>query len=160
RCSCHSTGGPAAIRVGRSMRSCLRRSTRARGSRSSSWPPSGFASWRLDRSFQPLPRSRSRPMSNTIEQIKAEGIALDLVATTAQGFEAIKADDFYRLKTYGLCSPRKTEQDFMIRIRVPGGAASAKQVLWVAELAERHARGWVHLSTRQNFELHMVQAED
>lgn len=99
-------------------------------------------------------------MPKTIEQIKGEGLELDLHATTAGGFKDISADDLYRLKTFGLCSPRKQEQDFMIRIRVPGGAATAAQAVTVAELAAAHARGWVHLSTRQNFELHMVSAED
>jgi sulfite reductase beta subunit-like hemoprotein len=98
-------------------------------------------------------------MPKTIEQVKAEGLALDLAATTAAGFGAIGADDLYRLKTYGLCSPRKQEEDFMIRIRVPGGAVTAAQASRVAELAAGHAGGWVHLSTRQNFELHMVSAE-
>ncbi|MFN8525215.1 MAG: nitrite/sulfite reductase [Chloroflexota bacterium] len=99
-------------------------------------------------------------MPKTIEQIKTEGLALDLRGVTGGGFGEIEADDFYRLKTFGLCSPRKDEQDFMVRIRVPGGAATAAQVDRVAELADRYARGWVHLSTRQNFELHMVRAED
>jgi sulfite reductase beta subunit-like hemoprotein len=98
-------------------------------------------------------------MPKTIEQVKAEGLDLDLAATTANGFSGIGADDLYRLKTYGLCSPRKHEEDFMIRIRVPGGAVTAAQAVRVAELAAGHAGGWVHLSTRQNFEFHMVSAE-
>ena len=99
-------------------------------------------------------------MPKTIEQVKAEGLDLDLATVTASGFGAIGPDDLYRLKTYGLCSPRKKEEDFMIRIRVPGGAVTAAQAVRVAELAAGHAGGWVHLSTRQNFELHMVGAED
>jgi sulfite reductase beta subunit-like hemoprotein len=98
-------------------------------------------------------------MPKTIEQIKAEGLTLDLNAVTADGFKSISADDLYRMKTFGLCSPRKQEQDFMIRIRVPSGAVTSAQTVRVAELAARHAGGWVHLSTRQNFELHMVAAE-
>ncbi len=97
-------------------------------------------------------------MPKTIEQIKAEGLSLDLHATTADGFKAIGAEDMYRLKTFGLCSPRKQEEDFMIRIRVPGGAVTAAQAVRVAELGAAHAGGWIHLSTRQNFELHMVSA--
>ena len=99
-------------------------------------------------------------MPKTIEQIKAEGLGLDLTAATVDGFKGISADDLYRMKTFGLCSPRKQEQDFMIRIRVPGGAVTSAQAVRVAELAAGHAGGWVHLSTRQNFELHMVAAED
>jgi sulfite reductase beta subunit-like hemoprotein len=100
------------------------------------------------------------PARKTIEDIKAEGLELDLRAVSAQGFEAICEDDFYRLKTRGVCSPRREQQDVMIRVRVPAGALSAEQAERLAHLADTYARGWCHLSTRQNVELHMVQVED
>jgi sulfite reductase beta subunit-like hemoprotein len=99
------------------------------------------------------------PKEHTIEQIKAEGLEVDFAALATGGFAAVAEDDFYRLKTKGVCSARKAQQDFMIRIRVPSGALEAAQATQVADLADRYARGWVHLSTRQNVELHMVQAE-
>jgi sulfite reductase beta subunit-like hemoprotein len=100
------------------------------------------------------------PSGKTIEQIKAEGLDLDLPSITERGFDAIAEDDFYRLKTRGVCSPRREQKDFMIRVRVPAGALSADQAEHLGELAKVYARGWCHLSTRQNVELHMVQAED
>jgi sulfite reductase beta subunit-like hemoprotein len=100
------------------------------------------------------------PPRKTIDDIKAEGLALDLRAVSARGFEAICEDDFYRLKTRGVCSPRREQQDVMIRVRVPAGALSAEQAERLAQLADTYARGWCHLSTRQNVELHMVQVED
>jgi sulfite reductase beta subunit-like hemoprotein len=96
----------------------------------------------------------------TIEQIKSEGLDVNVDAVTALGFDAIGEDDFYRLKTRGICSPRREQQDFMIRVRVPAGALAAHQAERLAQLADGYARGWCHLSTRQNVELHMVQAED
>jgi sulfite reductase beta subunit-like hemoprotein len=100
------------------------------------------------------------PARKTIEDIKAEGLRVDLRAVSVHGFDAIDDDDFYRLKTLGVCSPRREQQDVMIRVRVPAGALSAEQADRLAQLAEAYARGWCHLSTRQNVELHMVQVED
>jgi len=99
-------------------------------------------------------------LPKSIEDIKADGLDVDLEALARGGFGSVRDEDFYRLKTRGVCSPRKSEQDFMIRIRVPSGALAADQAERIAELARAHARGWAHLSTRQNVELHMVQAED
>jgi sulfite reductase beta subunit-like hemoprotein len=105
-------------------------------------------------------RRSSVPGRKTIEEIKADGLTLDLRAVGGGGFEAICEDDFYRLKTRGVCSPRREQQDFMVRVRVPAGALSADQADRLALLADTYARGWCHLSTRQNVELHMVQVED
>jgi sulfite reductase beta subunit-like hemoprotein len=100
------------------------------------------------------------PARKTIEDIKAEGLRVDLRAVSAHGFDAIEDDDFYRLKTLGVCSPRREQQDVMIRVRVPAGALTAEQADRLAQLAEAYAHGWCHLSTRQNVELHMVRVED
>jgi sulfite reductase (ferredoxin) len=48
---------------------------------------------------------------------------------------------------------------FMVRVRVPNGVLEARQVRVVADLAERHARGIVDLTVRQNFQLHWVTIE-
>jgi sulfite reductase beta subunit-like hemoprotein len=100
------------------------------------------------------------PARKSIEDIKAEGLEVDLRAVTGQGFDAIGDEDFYRLKTRGVCSPRHEQQDVMIRVRVPAGALTADQADTLAQLADIYARGWCHLSTRQNVELHMVQVEE
>jgi sulfite reductase (ferredoxin) len=47
----------------------------------------------------------------------------------------------------------------MVRVRVPNGVLEARQVRVVADLAERHARGIVDLTVRQNFQLHWVTIE-
>jgi sulfite reductase (ferredoxin) len=48
---------------------------------------------------------------------------------------------------------------FMVRIRIPNGVLDAAQLRTVADLAERHARGIVDLTVRQNFQLHWVTSE-
>ena len=48
---------------------------------------------------------------------------------------------------------------FMVRIRIPNGLVRAGQLRAVADLAERHARGVVDLTVRQNIQLHWVTIE-
>jgi sulfite reductase (ferredoxin) len=50
----------------------------------------------------------------------------------------------------------KSTPYFMVRIRVPNGLLSSEQVRGVAAIAERHARGVVDITVRQNFQLHWV----
>ncbi len=48
---------------------------------------------------------------------------------------------------------------FMVRIRIPNGLLRSDQVRAVADIAERHARGVVDITVRQNFQLHWVTLE-
>lgn len=93
------------------------------------------------------------------EKIKGEGLEVDFLKYTQEGFEAIKPEDHYRLKTYGYCAQRH-EGYFMIRIRIPGGVIRADQMERIADLAERSGHGSVHLTTRGNIELHSVTIND
>ncbi|MBI4358898.1 MAG: Rieske 2Fe-2S domain-containing protein [Candidatus Omnitrophica bacterium] len=92
-------------------------------------------------------------------KIKSEGLQVDFVKYTKEGYEAIKPDDRYRLKTYGMCA-QKHEGYFMIRIRIPGGVIRADQMECIADLAERFGHGSAHLTTRGNLELHSVKIDD
>jgi len=47
----------------------------------------------------------------------------------------------------------------MVRIRIPNGGVDAAQLRTIAALAERHARGIVDITVRQNFQLHWVTSE-
>ena len=49
--------------------------------------------------------------------------------------------------------PQRQQEFFMQRIKLPAGIISAEQALKVAEIAERSARGVVHLTTRGSMEL-------
>lgn len=100
--------------------------------------------------------SRVRP---NIPRAKAEGLRLDLAAVCAAGPGALQPDDHYRLKTYGVCAQRQ-DGLFMIRLRVTAGVLDARQVAVLADAARRFAGGWVHLTTRQNIELHSVRLQD
>jgi sulfite reductase (ferredoxin) len=48
---------------------------------------------------------------------------------------------------------------FMVRVKVPAGILSAEQALKVCEIAERHGKGSVHLTSRASVEFHWLQEE-
>jgi sulfite reductase (ferredoxin) len=48
----------------------------------------------------------------------------------------------------------------MQRIKIPGGGVSAEQLETLAELAEEYSDGIVHVTTRQDFQLHYVHVDD
>lgn len=99
------------------------------------------------------------PTKLEVERIKKEGLGLDWGKIRERGAPALSADDYYRLKTYGVCS-QKHPGYFMVRIRIPGGRLTAKQLDRLADLADTHGRGWGHLTTRQDLELHWVRVEE
>ena len=99
------------------------------------------------------------PKMLEIERIKKEGLALDFEEIFRKDIHALSEDDFYRLKTYGICS-QKHPGFFMVRIRIPGGRLTCDQGMALAQLAKKYARGGVHITTRQNLELHWVRLKD
>ncbi len=103
-----------------------------------------------------MPAHDTRP---NIPRAKRAGLGLALERVCAAGPAALAPDDHYRLKTYGVCAQRHDDM-FMLRLRVPGGRLDRQQLAVVADVARRYAGGWVHLTTRQNVELHSVRLED
>ncbi len=102
-----------------------------------------------------------RQYGNNIEQLKAEKDGLDVGADIPrfieQGWEAIPKDDVERLKWQGLFLRRRTPGHFMIRIRIPNGAATAAQVAAIARIASKFGRGIADITTRQQIELRWIQ---
>ncbi|HVL98332.1 MAG TPA: nitrite/sulfite reductase [Egibacteraceae bacterium] len=94
-----------------------------------------------------------------IPAAKRAGLPVDLDRLTADGDAWLSPEERYALKMHGVCAQAQAGV-FMIRVRVPGGRLPAGTARGVARVAERHGRGWVHLTTRQQFELHHVAARD
>jgi sulfite reductase beta subunit-like hemoprotein len=91
-----------------------------------------------------------------VEALKAAGdLNVDFDRLVRDGYESLTPEDYYRLKTWGVCSQNQVGVH-MMRIRIPGGVASAHQLERVADLAETRADGTVHITTRTNVELHGV----
>jgi sulfite reductase beta subunit-like hemoprotein len=94
-----------------------------------------------------------------IPRAKRDGLDLDLAEICAAGPAALSPEDHYRLKTYGVCTQRHPEL-FMVRLRVAAGVLARPQTAAIAQAARKAAGGWVHLTTRQNVELHSVRLQD
>ncbi|MCG3114331.1 MAG: FAD-dependent oxidoreductase [Candidatus Manganitrophus sp. SA1] len=108
------------------------------------------------------PSAKSGPMALKtldLEKIKQEGLGIDFDRLREEGTRALAPEDYYRLKTYGICS-QKHPGYFMLRIRIPGGGVTHRQLMGLADLAEVHGRGWGHLTVRQSMELHWIRVED
>ncbi len=93
-----------------------------------------------------------------IAKIKRDGLAIDLDRLSKEGYTAVTPEDSYRLKMYGICVQRH-DGFFMLRMRIPAGRMTPDQMVRVAELASGEASGYVHLTTRQNIELHSIRIE-
>jgi sulfite reductase (NADPH) hemoprotein beta-component len=51
---------------------------------------------------------------------------------------------------------QRQDDALMQRVKIPQGVLSADQLLVLADVAEAHSRGFVHVTTRQNVQLHFV----
>jgi ferredoxin-nitrite reductase len=71
--------------------------------------------------------------------------------------EAPKADDNFRWRFFGLfyCAP--TQKSYMCRLRIPNGILKHWQFAGVADLAERYAGGYAHVTTRANLQMREVE---
>ena len=59
--------------------------------------------------------------------------------------------------TYG---QRQAEDAQMLRVKIPQGALTSDQLEALADVADRHSRGFGHITTRQNLQFHFVKLHD
>ncbi len=59
----------------------------------------------------------------------------------------------------GIYGQRQGGTNQMVRIKVPYGSLLPEQLEMMGHIADEHSRGWGHLTTRQNVQLHFVQLE-
>ena len=59
--------------------------------------------------------------------------------------------------TYG---QRQLDDAQMIRVKIPQGLLTIEQLQALADVAERYSRGFGHITTRQNVQLHFVKLQD
>src|SRR4029453_3013840 len=91
-----------------------------------------------------------------IPAAKRAGLPVAPDRLAAEGDDWLTPEDRYALKTYGVCA-QLPPHVFMMRVRVPGGVLPTEQARGLARLAREHGTDWLHLTTRQNVELHWVQ---
>jgi sulfite reductase beta subunit-like hemoprotein len=94
-----------------------------------------------------------------IPAAKRAGLPVDLERLRREGDDWLSPEERYALKTHGICTQLQTGM-FMVRARIPGGALDTDAARGLADLAQAHGRGWLHLTTRQQVELHHVPARE
>jgi sulfite reductase beta subunit-like hemoprotein len=93
----------------------------------------------------------------------ANEVEIDDFVATLDRFERgeLPADQWraYRLVrgTYG---QRQSGDAQMLRVKIPQGILDAAQLEAVADAAERWSRGFAHITTRQNVQLHFLRLHD
>lgn len=60
----------------------------------------------------------------------------------------------------GIYGQRQGGTNQMVRVKFPYGSATPEQLEMVAHVCETYSRGWAHITTRQNFQMHYVQLDD
>ncbi|MGQ0732088.1 MAG: nitrite/sulfite reductase [Acidobacteriota bacterium] len=87
---------------------------------------------------------------------------IDEFVTMLERFERgeISAEDWRKFRlvrgTYG----QRQDDVQMLRIKIPQGILTARQLEALAEVAERYARGFAHVTTRQNIQFHFLKLAD
>lgn len=91
-----------------------------------------------------------------IPAAKRAGLPVDLERLESEGDGWLTPEDRYALKTHGVCTQLQPNV-FMVRVRVPGGVLPTSSARGLGRVAGRFAEQWLHLTTRQNIELHWVR---
>src|SRR5258706_8274477 len=87
----------------------------------------------------------------------------DEFVATLRRFEKgeISPDDWRAFRLTRGTYPQRQEGDAqMVRVKIPQGILDAAQLHVLADVAETTSRGFGHLTTRQNFQLHFVELEN
>jgi ferredoxin-nitrite reductase len=93
------------------------------------------------------------------EKIKREELGLDSYARMKQhARDGVfpKGGDVFRWKFHGLFYVAPTQDSYMCRLRIPNGILKHWQFEGVADLAERHAGGYSHITTRANLQIREI----
>jgi ferredoxin-nitrite reductase len=74
--------------------------------------------------------------------------------------EAPKAPDNFRWRYYGLfyCAPAQSA--YMCRLRIANGTLTHWQLQGLADLADRYAHGYAHVTTRANIQMREIEPKD
>ncbi len=74
--------------------------------------------------------------------------------------EAPKPADNFRWRYFGLfyCAPAQSA--YMCRLRIPNGVLSHWQFAGLADLADRYAHGYAHITTRANIQMREIEPKD
>jgi ferredoxin-nitrite reductase len=74
--------------------------------------------------------------------------------------EPPKPADNFRWRFYGLFYTAPAQNSYMCRLRIPNGIIKHWQLAGIANLAERHAGGYAHVTTRANLQLREIEPKN
>lgn len=102
---------------------------------------------------------------NAAELAKLEKDGLDVVKDLGrfakEGFSTLTAADFDRLKYVGLYIQRpKTDEKFMLRVKIPAGQLNSNQARALAHIAENYGQGVVDITNRHSVQFHWISIEN
>ncbi len=81
-----------------------------------------------------------------------------LKAQAAKG-EYPKPEDNFRWRYFGLFYVAPAQNSYMCRLRIPNGILTHWQFAGMADVAEKHAGGYAHVTTRANLQIREITAE-
>ncbi len=100
---------------------------------------------------------------NSIERLKREkfpfAVLDELPELIERGYEDISEEDIVRFQWYGLYHDKPKVGYFMMRVKIPSGILTTKQLRTIGELSRRIGRNDGELTTRQNIQLHWIKLE-
>lgn len=98
----------------------------------------------------PAPRDLDAEQQRDIERF--EGAIASYLAGEIE-------EDVFRVMRLnnGIYGQRQGGTNQMVRIKFPAGSATPEQLEMMGHLAETYSRGWGHITTRQNIQMHFVE---
>jgi ferredoxin-nitrite reductase len=100
---------------------------------------------------------------NDQEKIKREQHpfdAYDRLKTQARNNEAPKPADNFRWRYYGLFYVAPAQTSYMCRLRIPNGILKHWQFSGLADLADRYAGPYCHVTTRANLQIREIEPKN
>ena len=101
---------------------------------------------------------------NKIEAIKDAKHPLDVLDDIYRyaelGWESIPEDDWDRMKWYGVFFRKTTPGFFMMRLRMPNGILTSRQLATIGGIITDYGRDQADLTTRENIQLRWVRIEN
>ena len=86
--------------------------------------------------------------------------AYEKLKEQAKKNEAPKPPDNFRWRFYGLFYVAPAQNSYMCRLRIPNGILPHWQLCGLADLAERYAGGYSHVTTRANLQMREIEPKN
>ena len=86
--------------------------------------------------------------------------AYDRLVEQARKNEAPKGPDNFRWRFFGLFYVAPAQTSYMCRLRIPNGILKHWQMSGLAELADKYAHGYSHVTTRANLQMREIEPKD